>query len=300
MRPLDLVRALRPEQWSKNVFVLAAAGFAWGDDTLADPLDQEDLLRTLAAFAAFCFGSSAVYLWNDLRDAEADRAHPEKRHRPIAAGRVRPATAHVTALISAALALALAWIAGGPGPSVALVVGGYVAMNLAYSAGLKRVVLVDVFCIALGFLLRVVAGGMAAGAAVSHWLLLCTLFLALFLALNKRRAEIVMLGAGGASHRASLAHYTVGFLDQMVTALAAATIVSYALYTVDDETTRKFGADNHLVWSVPFVVFGLARYMLLVQTEQGGANPTRVFLGGDFLFLANSLAWLAVVASAIA
>jgi 4-hydroxybenzoate polyprenyltransferase len=299
MNPLALLRALRPQQWSKNVFVLAALAFAWGDQTLVPPVGRPELLRVLAAFAAFCCAASAIYLVNDAADVEQDRLHPEKRHRPIASGALSIPVALGAALVLVGGALALAWRAGAGSWNVAVVVGMYTLMNLAYSVKLKHVVLVDVFCIALGFLLRVVAGGLASGAPVSHWLMLCTLFLALFLALNKRRAELALLGAGGKSHRAALSGYTIGFLDQMVTALAAATIVCYALYTVDAQTLRKFGEHSRLLWTVPCVVFGLARYMLLVQSGRAGGNPTQLFLGSDALFLANTLLWAALVAWAI-
>jgi 4-hydroxybenzoate polyprenyltransferase len=175
-----------------------------------------------------------------------------------------------------------------------------VTINLAYSYGLKHVALVDAFCIASGFLLRVVAGGSAAGIHISHWLLLCTLFLALFLALNKRRGEITLLGDGRGEHRAILEQYTLGFLDQMVTVLAACTIVCYTMYTVDDVTAAKFGEGNRLIWTVPFVVFGVGRYMLLAQTGHSTGNPTRVFLGGDTIFALNTLAWFGMVGAVLA
>jgi 4-hydroxybenzoate polyprenyltransferase len=295
MRLPPLVRALRPQQWSKNVFVLAAIGFALGDRTLGLEASTAAILPVLAAFGAFCLAASAIYLVNDLRDVESDRAHPEKRLRPIAAGEVSPAAARATALGCALGATGLALAAGGPQTPVVAVIAAYAAINLAYSLGLKHVVLVDAFCIASGFLLRVLAGGAAAGIAISHWLLLCTLFLALFLALAKRRGEITLLGTDRGRHRAILEQYTVGFLDQMVTVLAACTIVCYTMYTVDETTVAKFGEDNGLVWSVPFVVFGIGRYMLLAQTSHDTGNPTKVFLGGDLVFALNTLAWLGVV-----
>ena len=148
-------------------------------------------------------------------------------------------------------------------------------------------------------LLRVLAGGQAANAAISHWLVLCTLFLALFLALCKRRAETDLLGAERGEHRSILLEYNTAFLDQMVTVLAACAIVTYTMYTVAEETAKKFGSGYRLVWTVPFVVFGLARYMLLVHTQKGGGSPTRVLLGGDLLFFLNALGWIAVVVWAV-
>jgi len=283
MNPKALLIALRPHQWVKNTFVFAALVFAAGR-------------RTLWAFFGFCLGSSAVYLVNDLFDIESDRKHPTKRNRPIASGALSAPAAWCAALVCAAGAILLSRQAGGGDIPVFWVVAAYMALNLAYSLRLKRVVLVDAFCIAGGFLLRVFGGGLAAGAHVSHWLMLCTLFLSLFLALCKRRAETDLLGEGRGEHRAILLEYNAGFLDQMVTVLAACTILTYSMYTVADETARKFGASHSLIWTVPFVVFGLARYMLLVQRREGGGNPTRVLLGGDLLFGLAVIAWAVTVA----
>lgn len=304
MNPLALLRAMRPHQWVKNVFVFAALLFARGErDQGLFAGDLSDVRHTLFAFAAFCLGSSSIYLINDIMDVESDRAHPEKCRRPIASGELKIPVAWAAALGLVASALLLGRLAdGAPEPegrlieglSVAAVVGTYMTLNFFYSVKLKHVVIVDAFCIASGFLLRVYGGGLAAGAIVSHWLFLCTLFLALFLALCKRRAEIDLLGEGRGEHRAILMEYTPGFIDQMVTVLAACTILTYTMYTVADDTVAKFG-DSRLIWTVPFVVFGLARYMLLVQTQKGGGSPTRVLLGGDALFVANALGWLATV-----
>jgi 4-hydroxybenzoate polyprenyltransferase len=305
MKPLALLRALRPHQWVKNVFVFAALVFARGErDEGLFAGDLSDVRNTFLAFLAFCAGASAIYLINDVLDVEQDRAHPKKRARPIASGELAVGVALGAAGLLVVAALALGRLADGepappagvvPDASVAAVVAAYMGLNFLYSVRLKHVVLVDAFCIAAGFLLRVYAGGVAAGAAISHWLLLCTLFLALFLALCKRRAEIDLLGEGRGEHRAILLEYDTGFLDQMVTVLAACTILTYTMYTVSEDTAAKFGADHRLIWTVPFVVFGLGRYMLLVQTRRAGGSPTRVLLGGDPLFLANTLAWVLVV-----
>jgi 4-hydroxybenzoate polyprenyltransferase len=307
MKPLALLRALRPHQWVKNVFVFAALVFARGErDEGLFAGDLSDVRDTVLAFLAFCAGASAIYLINDVMDVEQDRAHPQKRLRPIASGELTVGAALVSAGLLVAAALCLGLLADGgralptsalvPDASVAAVVAAYMGLNFLYSVRLKHVVLVDAFCIATGFLLRVYAGGLAAGADVSHWLLLCTLFLALFLALCKRRAEIDLLGDGRGQHRAILLEYDRGFLDQMVTVLASCTILTYTMYTVSEDTAAKFGDDHRMIWTVPFVVFGLGRYMLLVQTRQAGGSPTRVLLGGDPLFLANTLAWVATVA----
>lgn len=290
---LPLLRAMRPHQWVKNVFVLAALVFAGG---MTEGVGREvHVIPVLLAVAAFCLGSSAIYLLNDVLDVESDRAHPSKCKRPIAAGTLSIRLALVGAAGSALTALVLAWLAHGEPVPVLWVLLAYLLLNLAYTLRLKHVVLLDVFCIASGFLFRVQAGASAVGVPVSHWLFLCTLFLALFLALCKRRAEMDLLGEGRGDHRAILTQYTTGFLDQMVTLVAACTIVSYTMYTVSEATTRNFGADNHLTVTVPFVLFGLARYMLLVQTQRGGGSPTRVLLGGDLQFVLNALAYAAVV-----
>ena len=297
MNPVALLRALRPEQWSKNVFVLAPLVFAMGDQRLAERPGGEQVWRTALAFAAFCLMASTIYLVNDAHDVESDRQHPRKKNRPIASGAVSIPLALGTAVACALGSLALGVAASGGGWQIPGTLLAYLVLNLAYSYQLKRVVLLDAFCIAAGFLMRVAVGGAAAGAPISQWLFLCTLFLSLFLALNKRRAELVLLGEEGAAHRASLQHYTIGFVDQMVSVLAACTVVCYTMYTVGDDTVAKFG-DNRLMWTVPFVVFGIGRYMVLVQSG-GGGNPTRVLLGGDVWFLVNSLGWAATVAWAL-
>lgn len=296
MNPLALWRALRPQQWSKNVFVLAALVFAAADQ--GHHVAGVDVVRVVFAFAAFCLASSAVYLVNDLIDVEKDRAHPEKRKRPIASGELPASIAMSSAGVLGVLALVLALLSGKAG-GVAVVVLAYMVLNLAYTLRLKSIVLVDAFCIATGFLLRVEAGGLAAQAEISHWAYLVTLFLALFLALNKRRAEMMLLGENHAEHRPSLSDYSIGFLDQMTGVLAAVTIVAYTMYTVDPDTARKFGEGHRLIWTVPFVTFGIGRYMVLVQSGKGGDSPTKVFLGGDLWFLINTLAWVGTVVLAL-
>ena len=295
---LPLLRAMRPHQWVKNIFVLAAVVFARGDMRTEPPADYSDVWASLLAFCAFCLGSSAIYLINDVLDVESDRMHPEKKRRPIASGELGIPVALVASVFCVVGALAFGVAARGE-PSVAWIVASYMLLNFAYSMKLKHIVLVDAFCIATGFLFRVAAGGRAAHYEVSHWLMLCTLFLALFLALCKRRAEIDLLGEDSGKHRANLRHYSRPYLDQMVTLLAAVTIVCYTMYTVSPDTMEKFGEDNVLVYTVPFVVFGLGRYLLLVQTKRGGGSPTKVLLGGDLTFVLNALAWAAVVVAAV-
>ncbi len=296
MNPGPIIRALRPHQWVKNVFVFAALVFAGAE---GQHLETSSIIATLLAVAAFCLGSSTIYLVNDIMDVESDRAHPDKCKRPIAAGEISVAFAWGLSGVCLVGAVAFALAAGGKPIPVLWIVIAYVVMNFLYSIKLKHVVLVDAFCIATGFLFRVQGGALAVEVDVSKWLFLCTLFLALFLALCKRRAETDLLGEGAGEHRAILREYDRGFLDQMITLLAACTIVAYTMYTIDDDTAGKFGEENVLFWTVPFVVFGLGRYLLLVHTQKGGGSPTRVLLGGDLAFVLNALGWLAVVLYAL-
>lgn len=283
-----LLAALRPAQWTKNAVVLAPLVFA------LKATDPVSVVRAVVAALAFCAVASAGYLLNDLADRERDRSHPVKRLRPIAAGHVS-----VPAALWAAGALSLAGVAATAalGADVAGCALGYLALQVLYSRALKHVPLVDVFTIAAGFVLRVVAGAQAVAVPISHWLYLCTLLLALFLAIAKRRAEMALLDEGAREHRGALASYTVPLLDQLSTIVCACTVLAYALYTVAPETIEKFRGDR-LKFTVPFVLFGIFRYLLLVHDRGDGGQPERVLLRDRALQL-DILAWLAVVAWAI-
>ncbi len=282
IRPL--LRALRPVQWVKNVFVLAPMVFA---ERLGEPAV---LGQAAVAFAAFCLASSAVYLFNDLRDREEDRRHPLKRHRPIASGALP-----VPAAWTAAVALAAGALAAGLGFGVAFtaLVAIYLAVNLLYSSGLKHVVILDVMAVASGYVIRVLAGAEAVGVEVSKWLLLCTIFLALFLIFSKRRHELVLLAGEAAEHRAVLSHYSPAFLDQLINVVTASTVVSYALYAVDADTVAKFGSDR-LVYTLPMVLFGVFRYLYLIYQRHEKRNPTETVLR-DLPSVVNVLLWAAAV-----
>ncbi len=281
-----LLRALRPQQWVKNVFVLAPAAFG-------QRFDETSIARVGVAFGLFCAASSAVYLLNDVRDRDVDRLHPEKRRRPIAAGELGIPAALLSAAVLAAVALGGAWFGLGSAATT-LVLAAYVAIQVAYSLGLKRVVVVDVLAIASGFVLRLLAGGCAADVPQSQWILVCTIFVALFLALCKRRHEVVPLGIDAAEHREILADYPVALLDQLISALTAATIVGYTLYTVDARTARVYGlahdgeAPPWLLATVPFVVYGLFRYLFLVHRRDGGGSPGET-IGRDAPSIVNLL-----------
>jgi 4-hydroxybenzoate polyprenyltransferase len=279
-----LLRALRPTQWAKNLFVLAPLVFSHR------LTDRAALVRALLAFAAFCAAASAIYLINDLRDREEDRNHPLKRLRPIASGALGTGTALVTAAVLTAIAAALAWRLG---PTPAAFLGAYVALNLLYSLGMKHVVILDVMTIAMGFVLRVLGGAAAIPVPVSKWLLLCTTFVALFLAFSKRRHEITLLHGQAADQRRVLDSYSPAFLDQMINVVTASAVVSYALYATAPETVEKFHGEG-LVYTLPMVLFGVFRYLYLTYQSPGEKNPTEAILR-DVPFLANIALWVAAV-----
>ncbi|HIG87274.1 MAG TPA: decaprenyl-phosphate phosphoribosyltransferase [Planctomycetes bacterium] len=284
-----LIATLRPHQWVKNVFVGAALLFTLGE-LGGDPLSHTaEITRVALAVAAFCLASSSIYIINDVLDAESDRKHPEKCKRPIASGALSVSKALVLSLICIGSSAWLASQAGTEEGSVLFVVLGYALLNLLYSLRLKHIVLVDVFCIAAGFLLRVVAGAYAVGRPISEWLVICTFFLALFLALCKRHAELELLGDDSSSHRRNLREYSIGFLNQSTAILAACSVLTYAMYTMDAGTVERLGSG--LIYTVPFVVFGIFRYLLLVQTRGGGGSPSKVLLGGDAAFALNGILW---------
>lgn len=277
---LPLLKALRPTQWSKNLFVLAPLVFG---GLLFDP---EALKRGALALAVFCAAASTVYLFNDLRDREADREHPLKRHRPLAAGTLSPAVAVVAALVLAAAATAGAlWL----GTTFTIVIAVYLVLNTGYSLGLKHVVILDVLIVSLGFVLRVLAGAAAVDVVVSRWLTLCTIFVALFLVLSKRRHEIVLLADDAARQRIVLEQYSAQFLDQMINVVTASTVVCYALYAVAPETVEKYESD-YLVYTLPMVLFGIFRYLFLIYQSSRSRNPTETMLG-DIPFLINLAVW---------
>jgi 4-hydroxybenzoate polyprenyltransferase len=267
-----ILRALRPKQWTKNAVVLAALVFAAGDQ--AQHIDLQHVWIALAAMAVFCAVSSAVYLMNDIRDVELDRQHPTKRHRPIAAGELSISAARVMALALGAAGLAGAWRIGLPFLGV---IAAYLLLQVLYTFGLKKVALVDLFVIATGFVLRALAGAVAIDVLISPWLLLCTLLLALFLALCKRRHELVVVNDASGETRPSLKNYDEQLLDQLISIMAAATVVCYALYTLSPETVQKFGT-NRLGFTIPFVIFGLFRYLDLVYRHEKGGRPEQILL----------------------
>jgi 4-hydroxybenzoate polyprenyltransferase len=275
--------SLRPRQWVKNFFVFAGLVFA-------QQLFSPAAWVALAAFAVFCALSGAIYLLNDVADRERDRLHPQKRMRPIASGVLPVARAVAIAAILLAAGLGAAWRIG---PAFALAALAYVILLGAYSAWLKHVVIADVLAVALGFVLRAVAGALAIGVAISGWLIICTLQIALFLALGKRRHEYISLGEGAVRHRPILAEYSAGLLDQMIAVVTASAVTAYALYTMSPETVAKFHTQL-LPATLPFVLYGIFRYLYLIYRRQLGGNPSELFLN-DRALLLNSVCWMLAI-----
>ncbi len=284
-------RALRPKQWTKNIVVLAATVFALFDRSQSYlRMDFHHILAALGAMGIFCMVSSGIYLLNDLKDIELDRAHPTKRLRPLAAGEISKGFA---ATLAAVLLSAGAFLARQVNTDFFWVIAAYVVLQILYTLGLKRIALVDLFVIAGGFVLRALAGAVAVQVEISSWLLLCTLLLALFLALCKRRHERVVMDDAEGATRPSLRQYDAKLLDQLISMIGAATLVCYALYTLDADTVAKFGTER-LGLTIPFVIFGMFRYMDLVYRHEKGGRPEQILLS-DIPLLVNLLLYGATV-----
>ena len=262
------VRAMRVYQWTKNLLVLAALIFA--DQALV----PGQLARALLAFAAFCLASSGTYLFNDLVDIQQDRAHPTKRRRPLASGALSVPVAVVlmAVLVSGALAIA-AWLHWKF--LIALVC--YLALTVSYTLIWKHFIIVDVMVVAIGFVVRAVAGAVVLDVVFSKWLVVCTLFLALLLAISKRRSEMVLLEQDARDHRPVLHHYSTQYLDSLIHLMAGGAIITYTIYTCSPEVVANFGTDKLYV-TLPFVLYGLFRYLYLVQHKTGGGDPSSTLL----------------------
>jgi 4-hydroxybenzoate polyprenyltransferase len=262
------LKLLRPHQWVKSGFVLVGLifGHRWNDPALLE--------NVLLAALAFALAASAVYVMNDLADRGRDREHPEKRHRPLASGSVGVPQALLLAGACLVSALVLAQAASN---TVLLIILIYAVINVAYSMGLKHVVLLDVFIISAGFMLRLLAGTLGVGIAPSHWLLLCGLMLTLFLGFAKRRAELNAMEGEGGSHREVLDDYDPVLLDKLIGICAASAIISYSLYTVSPETVAMHGTTS-LIMTVPFVIYGIFRYLFLLHRRGGGGDPAIALL----------------------
>jgi len=280
---MELLRLLRPHQWVKNGFVFVGLLFSDASG------DWKFRGSVFLAAAGFCLMSSCVYILNDVLDRAADRAHPLKRRRPLASGTVSLSAAYALAFACGTAGLALGAMASA---IVAAILLAYMALNLAYSAGLKHIAILDVFIIAAGFMLRIFAGTWGVNIEPSYWLLLCGLLLTVFLGFSKRRAELLAGpgdGSNGASQRAVLDDYTPALLDTMMAISAAGAIVSYSLYTVSPDTMALHHTDR-LVYTVPFVLYGIFRYIFLVRSR-GGEDPAWTLLTDTHLLIVGAL-WL--------
>jgi 4-hydroxybenzoate polyprenyltransferase len=282
-----VIVSLRPRQWVKNLFVFAGLIFS-------QQLFTPQAWRAVVAFALFCGLSGAVYLLNDVADAEKDRLHPAKRRRPVASGALPRGVALAIGLLLLAGSLALSFALGGRFGLVAL---GYGVLLTAYSVWLKHLVILDVLTVAVGFVLRAVAGAVAVDADISGWLLICTVLIALFLALGKRRHEYLTLHGDAAAHRPILAEYSEGFIDQMIAVVTASTVTAYALYTMSPETVAKFHT-RLLPLTLPFVLYGIFRYLYLLYRRELGGNPSDLVLS-DRALLVNTVFWIATLLALI-
>jgi len=273
-----LVRELRPKQWTKNLLVFAGLIFSY------NLRESGAIWKTVAAFLIFCAVSSASYVINDLADLEQDRLHPRKRLRPIASGAISEGAGWVIAAVLLLISLPIAWVLS---PKFFAVVAAYFVIVQLYSFHLKHVVLLDVFSIAAGFVLRAVAGAVVIPVRLSAWLLLCTMLASLFLALAKRRHELVLLEDGAASHRRILDEYSTLFLDQMIVTVTSATVITYSIYTFSAGTLPD---DQSMMLTIPFVLYGLFRYLYLIYQRNEGGSPETLLLR-DVPLLITVLLW---------
>jgi 4-hydroxybenzoate polyprenyltransferase len=281
---LLLLKSVRPQQWTKNLFVFAGLLFS------GRLLDRTAWPAAAATFWIFCGLSGAVYLVNDVLDRAADAQHPIKRHRPVASGALSPAAALTAAFVLAAASVAGALMINGP---LTITAVSYAVVLGAYSAALKHYVIIDVLTLSTGFVLRAVAGAVAIAVPISHWLLVCTTLLALFIGLSKRRHELTLLTDGAAGHRSILREYSPYLLDQMISVVTAATLVAYSLYTFSSETAERLGSDR-LGLTVPFVLYGIFRYLYLVHQRNEGGSPSELLLTDRPLLVCVAL-WAAAV-----
>jgi 4-hydroxybenzoate polyprenyltransferase len=262
------ISSLRPKQWIKNGALFAPLLFS--QNLFNKPL----LFKSLEAFFLFCLLTGSVYIINDLKDLKEDRLHPVKRHRPLASGKLRPSVGVILAALLLLISLGRGWIISLPFLKVMI---AYLLLQIIYTFSLKHQVILDIFSIAAGFVLRVVAGGLVIGVQLSPWLFICTSLLSLFLAMAKRRHELIFLKDEALNHRQILKDYSPYLLDQMMGVVTATTVMSYALYTISEETVSKFHT-THLIYTWPFVLYGIFRYLYLVHQKVEGGRPEEVLL----------------------
>jgi 4-hydroxybenzoate polyprenyltransferase len=280
-KPIDLFRLMRPHQWLKNGFVFIGLIFshAWYDMTL--------VAQVILAALSFCLAASSIYIFNDISDREKDKIHPDKKHRPLAAGKVSSNIALILGLLLAGSSLGIGLASSA---KVAVILLTYIVLNCLYSWILKQIVIIDVFCIASGFMLRILAGTVGVNIPPSKWLLFCGLTLTLFLGFTKRRAEMELLGENKVGHRKVFEHYSRTLLDKFISVTATMVILSYSLYTMSPETINVHGTDN-LIYTVPFIIYGIFRYIYLLHICGGGNDPSRELVRDPHI-LATVIMWL--------
>ncbi|MBV6517731.1 MAG: decaprenyl-phosphate phosphoribosyltransferase [Candidatus Brocadia sp.] len=273
--------SMRPEQWIKNLFVFAALLFS------KNVHNPSKVIEALIGFAIFCMITGCTYLVNDLIDLEKDRRHPVKSTRPIAAGKLRKKTVILVILLLGCISFFFAFSIN---KVFGIIVLCYFILNVNYSLYLKNIVIIDVAAIAAGFVLRVWGGAVIISVTASEWLFLCTILLSLFLGFSKRRHELVLLADNAISHRTVLEHYSAYYLDQMISVVAASTVICYALYTMSKTTAESLGTSK-LIYTLPFVLYGIFRYLYLVHQKEKGGNPTDVMLT-DGPMIVNVILWI--------
>lgn len=281
---MPIIKSLRIKHWVKNLFVFS--GIMFSQNIFVIPM----LIDISLTFIAFCILSSSVYIINDLADIEKDRHHPVKCKRPIAAGELKKSSAVMVVLILISIALIMSYRLGLNYFLLAMI---YIFVQIPYSFHLKHLVILDVFCIAAGFFIRVVAGAVVINVEMSSWLIICTIFLSIFLGLAKRRHEIEILDDIAVNHRKVLLDYSPYLLDQLMMITASATVVCYALYTTSQITIAKFGTKK-LIYTIPFVVYGIFRYLYLVHIKGKGGNPENILVE-DIPMFVNIALWILTI-----
>ncbi len=280
----SILITLRPRQWFKNVLLFVGLVFSQN-------LFQIGLfIKVCGGFAVFCLAASSIYIFNDIHDRESDRKHPEKCRRPLAEGTLQVSEAYMVSMVLAGISFLFAFMMNR---TFFVILLAYFILNLAYSLKIKQIVILDIMFIASGFVLRILAGTTLAGVNPSDWLIICTITLSLFLGFSKRRNELVLMGENAGYQRKVLKEYSLHFLDQMISMVTACTVMSYILYTVSPETVDRFGTKN-LIFSIPFVLFGVFRYLYLIYLKKTIENPIDLILK-DFPSLLNILLWFSAV-----
>jgi len=282
---LNYIHLLRPKHWIKNLFVFAALIFS------LNLFNIVKLIASLQAFFAFCLASSFVYIINDIIDIEQDRKHPEKRNRPIASGKTSIKNATAISIVCLISSMILAYFIN---LNTLIIITVYIFINIIYSIKIKNVVILDVMFIALGFILRIIAGATAIGVSFSNWILLTTFCISLFLGFGKRRGEILLQNNNTQNNtRFVLKLYSMQFLDYMILSSVTLTIISYALYTIDQEVIKRFGTDK-LIYTVPLVIYGIFRYLYVIYRSVSDGDPTEVVLK-DKSIISVVLLWILLV-----